>query len=596
MVNAMGQTDGCSVHKWYDSAIGLYVGWAVRSGSFSDGMPISNESSDATLIFSGEEFPELGLRGQLTRKGHSLGPEEASYLIHVYEEDPSFPAGLNGRFHGVIADRKLKKILLFNDRYCMHRLYYHDAKDAFYFAAEAKCLLAVRPELREWDLRALGEFIACGCTLENRSLFRRVGILPGGSLWIFENGACRDKRRYFSPEDWEGQEHLAPDKYGSELRRVFSTNLPRFFQGTQKIGMSLTGGLDSRMIMAWQRHETGTLPCYTFGSPRRECRDVSIARQVAAVCGQPYQVISIGGDFFKRFGEYAEKTVYLTDGCVDVSRTPDLYLNERASLIAPIRMTGNYGSELFRSIRAFKVREPLPGLLAPELSPYIQQAADTYRAAMKAHPTSFAVFKQAPWHHYGILALENTQVSMRSPFLDNDLVKTVFRAPESVLTSATVSMELIRDGNVKLLSIPTDRGLNMDRRLWSRLLGIGSRNIQEFFFKAEYAYDIGMPQWLAVTDHAVSRLELEQMFLGRHKVFHFRIWYRDSIADYVKDLLLDGRTLSRPHLSQMAVRRVVNSHVDGTGNWANEIHLLLSLELIERLLLSQGLPQEPTRA
>ena len=38
--------------------------------------------------------------------------------------------------------------MLFNDRYGMHRLYYHQAKEAFYFAAEAKAILAVRPELR----------------------------------------------------------------------------------------------------------------------------------------------------------------------------------------------------------------------------------------------------------------------------------------------------------------------------------------------------------------------------------------------------------------------------------------------------------------
>jgi len=52
---------------------------------------------------------------------------------------------------------------LFNDRYGMHRIYYHEAKEAFYFSAEAKAILAVRPELRVMDRRSLGEFVACGC-------------------------------------------------------------------------------------------------------------------------------------------------------------------------------------------------------------------------------------------------------------------------------------------------------------------------------------------------------------------------------------------------------------------------------------------------
>ena len=46
--------------------------------------------------------------------------------------------------------------MLFNDRYGMQRIYCHESKDAFYFAAEAKAILAVRPELRRMDARGLG--------------------------------------------------------------------------------------------------------------------------------------------------------------------------------------------------------------------------------------------------------------------------------------------------------------------------------------------------------------------------------------------------------------------------------------------------------
>ena len=46
--------------------------------------------------------------------------------------------------------------------------------------------------------------------------------------------------------------------------------------------------------------------------------------------------------------------VYLTDGCAYVNRASDLYVNERAAQIAPVRMTGNYGSEILRRLRAFK--------------------------------------------------------------------------------------------------------------------------------------------------------------------------------------------------------------------------------------------------
>ena len=39
--------------------------------------------------------------------------------------------------------------------------------------------------------------------------------------------------------------------------------------------MSLTGGLDTRMIMAWQKSPPRSLPCYSFGGMFRDCQDVA---------------------------------------------------------------------------------------------------------------------------------------------------------------------------------------------------------------------------------------------------------------------------------------------------------------------------------
>ncbi len=90
---------------WIDESLGVYVGWSAQKGSFADGMPLLNEKGDLVLVFAGEDFPEPGTAARLTARGHTLGSAEASYLVHLYEEDPRFPAGLNGFFHGLLADR-----------------------------------------------------------------------------------------------------------------------------------------------------------------------------------------------------------------------------------------------------------------------------------------------------------------------------------------------------------------------------------------------------------------------------------------------------------------------------------------------------------
>ena len=588
MVDAIHHESFYEMGTWVDESMGVYAGWAVRKNSFSDGMPLCNEQGDVVLIFSGEEYPEPGTAHQLRARGHRLETEGAAYLVHQYEEDPMFPACLNGRFHGLLTDQTRRVVMLFNDRYGMQRIYYHESKDAFYFAAEAKAILAVRPELRTADPRSLGEFVSCGCVLEDRTLFEGIHLLPPASAWILRNGSPERKTSYFQPREWEEQELLDAESYYQELREVFSRNLPRYFNGHERVGLSLTGGLDTRMIMAWHKAPPNSLPCYTFGGMFHDSEDVLVARQVAQACGQSHKVIEVGEEFLSRFPHYAERTIYLTDGCISVRHSSDLYANERAAEIAPVRMTGNYGTEILRRLPAFKPVEPVLGLFRPDFLSHIHMAHRTYARLVAGHAVSFIAFQQAPWHHFGLLGLEQTQLSLRSPYLDNDLVRTAFRAPDASIAKNDIfedndeCVRLIADGDAALRKIRTDRGLAGPP---GRLSAAVSRGWLEFTFKTEYAYDYGMPQWVASIDHRLSSLHLERLFLGRHKFNHFRIWYRDALSSYVREILLDSRTLSRPYLNRSGVESVVRGHLKGNRNYTTQINQLLSLELLHRLFL-----------
>ncbi len=567
---------------WIDESHGVYVGWAERRGSFSDGMPISNEKKDVHLIFSGEDFSQPDVRSQLKQKQHSLGPAASDYLVHLYEDDPNFLAELNGRFHGLLVDERGRFATLFNDRYGMNRLYYHESKEAFYFAAEAKAILSVRPELRRADTQGLAEFVACGCVLENRTLFEGIRILPPASAWVFRDGALERRGVYFESKEWEDQPTLSLEEYYRELFDVFRQIVPRYFDDTQRIAMSLTGGLDTRMILAWRKPDAGSLPCYSFGGMYRESQDVILARRIATACKQPFSVIPVSEDFLSQFQHYAERTVYLAEGSVDVSHSPDLYVNERAREVAPVRMTGNYGGEVLRRVRAFKPVSPTEGLFRSDFLAHVREAGNTYAAQTKTHPLSFAVFRQAPWHHYGLLALEQTQLTLRSPFLDNGFVKAVFRAPDSACVNNDICLRLIGDGDPSLLKIRTDRG---DAGNNGFLAALFWRRLQEFTIKSEYAYDYGMPQWMSRFDHILSPLHPERLFLGRHKFKHFRVWYRDSLSKYVRETLLDPRTLHRPYLEKSGVENIVRGHLRGDRNYTSAIHKVLTLELVHRLFV-----------
>ncbi len=573
-------------NTYANEQIGIYAGCVCHEGSFADCMPVWNEKKDMVLFFFGENFVDKELFNHLKAKHHKFDNFNASYIIHLYEEKGiNFLCDMNGWFSGLLVDLQNTKIILFNDRYGMQRIYYHEGKDAFYFSSEAKALLRICPELRKIDIRGFGEYLSCECVLDYRTIFENIFLLPGASVWSFQPNGSISKKSFFNPEIWENQPWLEKEFFYERLKETFQKILPRYFRSNQEIGISLTGGLDTRMIMSNMIMQKDKYPCYSFGGMYRDSADVRIAREVAKESHQSHKTLYLDTQFLSDFPNYAEKTVFITDGCLDVSMSPEIYLNKQAREISPIRMTGNYGGEVLRGIEGkLKAREPRENLYSNDLKIQFYNAADTLTNLYKnaRHSMSFNIFYEIPLFRNHGFVIEQSQLTPRSPYLDIELVALMYRAPVDVRHSKEFSLRIISDGNPRLGKIPTDRGYG--GKLMFPFLKI-TQMYNEFTFKSEYAYNLGMPQWLAKIDYSLKYMHFEKLFLGRHKFAHFRIWFRDELAEYIKAILLDERTLSRPYLNRKTVEKVVISHTKGYCNYTTEISQLLTVELINRLLI-----------
>jgi asparagine synthase (glutamine-hydrolysing) len=571
-------TDGTYINE----DLGLWSGWACHKGAFGGCLPIWNEKKDICLLFSGEDFADQADIDALRTRGHEFGPHDASYLVHLYEEmGCQFLEKLNGWFSGVLVDLREQKLVLFNDRYGVNRIYYHEDSRGFYFSSEAKALLKVLPGTRQLHLRSLGELLSCEAVLQNRSLFSGISLLPAGSAWVFSRGEPVKKKAYFNREAWESQPELSEGDFYEKLKETWTRILPKYFLGNQPVGLSLTGGVDSRMILAWAPRLAGTLPCYTWGGKYRDCADVKIAQRTAKLCRQPHNTILVGAEFLSQFHDLAEKAVYVSDGTMDVTGSIDMYVQRFARQIAPVRVSGVCGGEILRRLVMFKPDPSQEGVFDPDLESSFREAAATYADELQGHRLSFTSFKQAPWYMASKFTVERSQVTCRTPYFDNDLVALAYQTPAKLLDNGP-ALRLIADGNPALGKIGTDRGLafrsvpGVNRALhW----------YQEFTFKAEYAYDYRMPQWLARIDHLFAPLHLERLFLGRHKFHHFRVWYRDELSRWLREMLLDSDARSRPYLRANSLEKILKAHSSGQRNYAFEIHKILTLEFIHRKLI-----------
>ena len=554
----------CSVPE-----LGIYGGWLAHTDSFAAKQNTSNADSKLALLFAGECF----------------GAERR--IVDLYEhQGADCPQQLNGLFAGMLIDKRLRKMFLFNDRYGMERIYWHEADGEFYFASEAKALLRVLPALRQFDAHGVAQFLVFGCTTGVRTLFRGIELLPGGSLWTFEVGRCH-KEKYFSPEEWESRPVLSSEAFQSKFEETFKEVLPRYCNSDSRIGISLTGGLDSRMIMACRPEMARQPICYTFSGKTGETFDDRLAARVAQTCGLEHRLLRLGPDFFSDFATHADRTVYTTDGCFGIVGAHEVYLNNKARQLAPVRLTGNFGSEVLRGVSTFQKRDLAGSLIDAEVRDTVdflrRSVADSHK-----HPITAAAFHEVPFGLFGSLEAGRSQTIFRTPYLDNEIVSLAYQIPEELRMSPAPAAHLIKNNNSVLANIPGDLG---QIGLNGQVNSISTRLFRKATFKLDYINNEGWPNWLSPFDSIFSRVTSSLRIVGLHKYLHYRSWFRRELAGYVHDAITEARNRQAGFWHPAFLEQMVQDHIRGRKNYVSEIDAVLTLEAVERLLF-RGFPDK----
>jgi len=315
----------------------------------------------------------------------------------------------------------------------------------------------------------------------------------------------------------------------------------------------------------------------------RDSFDVIVARQVARACGLQHETLRLGLDFLNLFPDLARETIYLSDGYLGACGAYELYLNGLARELAPVRLTGNYGGQLLRGARGFNPRLPAMHLLQEDVRPYVYDALSSFRREEDCHPLTLNIFKMAPWHGHGRLAVEQSQVVARTPFMDNDLVQLMYCAPPAIRRSSELSYRIIAKGNAALAAIPTDRRvLRLNGRIRRQL----DYHLETVLVKADYLYKSGMPHWGERLHLLLGPFRPDRLVMGRHRFTYFRAWLRHELKDYVSDMLLGPSSRYDSYVKQDVVAQLVARHFRGTHNYTREIDKLLTLKLLYDSLLS----------
>jgi len=321
--------------------------------------PMTNETGSVHVVFNGEIYDYRELRRELEDRGHHLATKgDTEVLVHLFEDEgPGLLSSLNGMFAFALWDADQRALLLARDRLGIKPLYYALDGEKLLFASEIKAILAFGFPARV-NAGALPRHLAYNTLYGEETLFEGVrALLPGHTL-LFRPGCCEPEiRRYWDlPRDelGAGLEETDIEEATSRLEDLLSASIRRRLVADVPVGVFLSGGLDSSLLVALAAREAGgPVRTFSIGFPEESGNEFLYSREVARRFGTVHEEILLEED---RFLDALPSLVWHNDEPIKHNNSIPLYFLSRATRgKATVILTGEGSDELFLGYRRYSV-------------------------------------------------------------------------------------------------------------------------------------------------------------------------------------------------------------------------------------------------
>ena len=558
--------------------------------------PMGDVDGTVQVVFNGEIYNFRELRSELEAMGHVFRTRsDTEVIVHGYKQwgDDVLPR-LNGMFGLAIWDVRRRRLVLARDAAGIKLVYYRVDGQSVVFGSELRAVLAALSSRPALDPNALNLFLRYRYTPSPLTLYEGLKKLAPGTKATFENGTWALSRWDRMPEssgalprsDGEAAEALL-DVYRRALKRHLISDVP--------VGLLLSGGLDSGLLLALMSEHGRDWPTYTvgFGSAAFKDDELDDAAATAAVFGAANAQVTLDRTEFERS---LRRIVTIVEEPVAASSiVPMYFVCERARADVKVALIGQGPDELFGGYkRHLGVRY---GHLWRSLPAWIRAGAETGIRRLPRNET----LKR------GLDSLDVTERMRRFQqvfsILPGDDVDALFRpgllrphSGDAILASWS-ELEGEMQGTDELgafqllevrSSLPDELLMYADKL--SMVHGLEARvpyldrEVVQFAYRLPASFKIrhGQGKWL---HRSVCRRFLPADILRRRKKgFAVNVvdgWFQRSLDSRMSEYLLDETSLMYQWLEPAAVRSLFEDHRAGRHD---RHKMLFSLVVFEEWL------------
>ncbi|MEU3509456.1 N-acetylglutaminylglutamine amidotransferase [Streptomyces longwoodensis] len=217
--------------------------------------PMTDTEQGVTGVFNGCVYNYKQLREELTGLGHRFAStSDTEVVLKAYQQ---WGTDCVQHFHGMFAfavfEHRTGRLVLARDRLGIKPMYLAESPGRLRFASSLPALLAAGDVDTGLDPVALHQYFSWHATVAApRTVLRGVRKLPPATVRVVEPDGTHRDHRYWQPSYTRRPEHegMGPDEWRDAVLEALRTAVRRRMVADVPVGVLLSGGLDSSLIVA----------------------------------------------------------------------------------------------------------------------------------------------------------------------------------------------------------------------------------------------------------------------------------------------------------------------------------------------------------
>lgn len=574
----------------------FYSDITVKSGSFSGGVISRNTS----VHIAEKENILFVLYGDIyTLSGVDFSGDIDDLFARYRKMGNELFKEVNGEFCIVIWDENTKILTIVTDHLGTKPIYYYKDENHTIIAPEVKTIMRVMDKYRV-NKNAVREFLTFGFCLDDHTFIENVELaLPG---CIIELDKRISKKEYWSIQDYigGGKTNKPLDELIKEHQQLLDSAINRRVSQSKTLCVSLSGGLDSRTIVAFlDRHGQKNVKTTTFGVSH--CLDEKYAKEVARSLDLPNTFHRLDPAKIK---ESFEEVVYLMDGMLSVKHIHDYPFLPEKYQDWDTHFTGFlgdpiHGQRLFPSnpldpdVSKAKSERELLKRLVRKHSQYglkgcrllnekdgQEKILHAVKSVMEKSQLSdpiqisdyFDIYQRQRRFIAQIFQLAGKIFDYKMPFTDKPLVEFCLLLPISYRKKQKLARISFMDAFPELAQIP-----------WQKThTHLKTSQMREKMSESVYYFQYALKRFVEIVSRG------RNSYRPPHIYDPYDEWSRKEFKHQIESTLLDETTLSRDLYNTEEIRRVVSQHMCGIRNDEEIIYLLFTFEIWARLFIDNS--------